>query len=273
MEESDSSSLHLPTSSPPPPPHIDDLLAAFGISENAPESSLFPVSSVDRSSHSFRENSELSVSSQLNGVESLLMPQTSANLDPPNLVNTADDEAPDVRALLGTSSGFNVTNFLDGILNETAQPQNFLDGILNEAAHTQVKPADKPKTIVTEANGPFLASAKTNPVGVPLDPWNSLGYARSNPDTLASIIGRIQGIDVEATALQGQEVHSANGSSVIAGIPLSNNAPSLLTPSALQGINAQQYVSVQASVVNGTEENQDDFLGADSFYNQLLGED
>ena len=160
-----------------------------------------------------------------------------------------NDEAPDdVQTLLGASSNFNVTNFLDGLLSDSMHQQSRND-------QAQEAPMS------TEALDLFNASA------VPLDPWNP-SFASESPrnNPLAAIIGRIS--DEQDTALRGEEDHHET---LIAGIPLSSNTPTLLSPSALQ--NAGDYAEpAYASFVNEREED-DESLEPDSFYSQLLGED
>jgi hypothetical protein len=128
---------------------------------------------------------------------------------------------------------------------------SFLDGIMNDAA----KPSQLEKSVQNAAGAANSVS---------LDPWNSLPDkpARSNP--LAAIIGRIS--DVEATTLRGQDDQHE-----IAGIPLTSNAPSLLTPSALQN-NISGMEPIYASLATEVED-EDDLLEPDSFYSQLLGGD
>jgi hypothetical protein len=164
-------------------------------------------------------------------------------LTPPLLESNQSDVADtadgaDVHDLLGSSnSNFNVMSFLDGIMNDAAKPSQLEKSVQNAAG---------------AANS------------VSLDPWNSLPDkpARSNP--LAAIIGRIS--DVEATTLRGQDDQHE-----IAGIPLTSNAPSLLTPSALQN-NISGMEPIYASLATEVED-EDDLLEPDSFYSQLLGGD
>eukprot|EP00571_Detonula_confervacea_P001333 CAMPEP_0172321840 /NCGR_PEP_ID=MMETSP1058-20130122/44427_1 /TAXON_ID=83371 /ORGANISM="Detonula confervacea, Strain CCMP 353" /LENGTH=2855 /DNA_ID=CAMNT_0013037445 /DNA_START=302 /DNA_END=8869 /DNA_ORIENTATION=+ len=150
--------------------------------------------------------------------------------------------------LFGAGSDFNVSNFLDGILSESTQQAP----IRNEVVQ---KPAEASEPI------PFQA----NTIGVSLDPWNNF----DNP----------------LAALQGAVNHQE--STIIAGIPLTSNAPSLLatsTPSLLATSILQNSANttyaepaiasiVSASIVSDNGGDDDDFLEPDSFYNQLLGEE
>jgi hypothetical protein len=101
---------------------------------------------------------------------------------------------------------------------------------------------------------------------VPLDPWNSLSGPSLRRNPLATIIGRIS--DVEATAFQNQDEHHE-----IAGIPLNSDAPSLLSPSALQSNIASIEPTYASLVADVHEDDNDSFLEPDSFYSQLLGEE
>lgn len=187
-------------------------------------------------------NKEFVNSSML--ITDLLPPPPS--LTPP-LLETAQSDVLDgaeetgVQDLLGSSnSSFNVMNFLDGIMNDAAK---------------QAQPEES-----AQSN---TAASTANPVS--LDPWNSLTQAPPQSNPLAAIIGRIS--DVEATTL-----HSQNDQHEIAGIPLTSNTPSLLTPSALHS-NISSMEPTYASLATEVEdEGEDDgFLEPDSFYSQLLG--
>jgi hypothetical protein len=151
----------------------------------------------------------------------------------------ADETHDDVEGLFGTGSNFNVMSFLDGIMNDAQRS-------------TQPEEETYNKT----------AAAATS---VSLDPWNALAPPSNRSNPLATIIGRIS--DVEATALQSQDDQHE-----IAGIPLSSNAPSLLTSSALHS-SISNVEPTYASYATEVQDDDDGFLEPDSFYSQLLGED
>jgi hypothetical protein len=152
------------------------------------------------------------------------------------------EESTGVKDLLGSESSFNVMSFLDIIMNDSAN-QTQPEEVYNVTA---------------------AAAAAANPV--PLDPWNSQSRPSLRRNPLATIIGRIS--DVEATAFQGQGEHHE-----IAGIPLNSDAPSLLSPSALQS-NIAGIEPTYASLASEVHEDENDsFLEPDSFYSQLLGEE
>lgn len=154
-----------------------------------------------------------------------------------DVVDSVDDA--DVQGLLGSGyNSFNVTNFLDGIMNDEPKPK---------------QPEDP------------THSARAATKHVSLDPWNSISQASPQNNPLSAIIGRIS--DVEATALRSQDDQHE-----IAGIPLTSNTPSLLTPSTLHG-NISSLEPIYASLATEVHEGDDeDFLEPDSFYSQLLGE-
>ena len=209
-------------------PLNDGLLSLIGNEGKLPNSSLFQTQPSDVSTK---------VSTDNGASIPLFSPQS---FTPPILeTESKSAEAPDVQALLGAGSDFNVSNFLDGILSDQAhQPP-----IRNEAA---TKP--------TEVSESKLFPAKT--VGVSLDPWNNNLLSDNNPS------------DMLPSVLSNQE------SSVIAGIPLHSSTPSLLAASKLQSKTNTAYTdSAYANRVNDIGGDDNDFLEPDSFYNQLLGED
>mmetsp|Transcript_9090 Transcript_9090/g.15791 ORF Transcript_9090/g.15791 Transcript_9090/m.15791 type:complete len:691 (+) Transcript_9090:1-2073(+) len=216
-------------------PLNNDLLSFIGNDDKALDSSLFqpqpngnsPVGTVDNS---------LSIPHYR--PESFTPPLLESS---PVATTHAKAEAPDVQALLGAGSNFNVSNFLDGILSDSTQPP---PPIRNEVVQ---KPAEVAEPI------PFQAKA----IGLSLDPWNNNSLS-DNTNPLA--------------ALQGAA--SQQESSVIAGIPLNTNAPSLLATSKLHNATGSTYAEpAYASFVSDEGGEDSDFLEPDSFYNQLLGED
>ena len=226
------------------PPLNNDLLSLFGSEDKPPleSSSLF----ID----SPRSGSDGGLDSGLSIPQFRPQSFTPPILEPPSTADTNGSEAPsDVQALLGAGSNFNVSNFLDGILSDsTPQPP-----VQPPIAASKVipEPAKVPESIPFQAN---------NTLGRSLDPWNSLDNKnKTNHDPLAALQG----------AVNQQE------SSFIAGIPLNNNAPSLLsTPEPQNTANATYAQPAFASLVVSDEGGDDsDFLEPDSFYNQLLGED
>ena len=166
-------------------------------------------------------------------------------LTPPLLETAQSDvaesvnDSADVQDLLGPNNSFNVMSFLDGIMNDPPKPA-------------------RSKEPIETSNAPVGA----NPVS--LDPWgNSLSHESPRNNPLAAIIGRIS--DVEATTLRGQSDQLE-----IAGIPLSvGNAPSLLSPSALQS-NISGIEPTYASLATEVHDEDDELLEPDSFYSQLL---
>ena len=144
----------------------------------------------------------------------------------------------ETQVLLGTSSSFNVINFLDGIMNDS----------------TRQTPPEEP-----------VQSENVVPVAnlVSRDPWSSRTEESPRNNPLAAIIGRIS--DIEATTLRGQDEQME-----IAGIPLTSNIPSLLTSSSRQNSGTEPTYTSFATEVQNDDEN--DFLEPDSFYSQLLGE-
>lgn len=221
------------------PPLNDDLFSLIGGSNRALESSLFQPPPDEGSPRAEGSESALSIPS--------FRPQS---FTPPALETAAttetnsSEQAPDVQALLGAGSNFNVSNFLDGILGD-ATPQ-----APPRTEVMQQKPAEALES------DPFQAMA----MGLSLDPWNSNADDHTNnSDPLA--------------ALQGAANHRE--SPVIAGIPLNSNAPSLLATSTLQSNNSSiEYAEPAfASLISDDGGNEEDFLEPDSFYSQLLGED
>lgn len=99
----------------------------------------------------------------------LVLPFRSETFTPPiiELSPTAesnDAEAPDVHALLGAGSNFNVSNFLNGILSESTQCQQTPRGqILHDSA--DIVESDPLASIV---------------IGVSLDPWSNADVANTN---------------------------------------------------------------------------------------------
>jgi len=169
------------------------------------------------------------------------------SLTPPVLESLSTETHDDVHILLGANSDFNVTSFLDGLLSDSTQTQQSIDN-MNETPALSAEPLIH-----------FNASA------VPLDPWNSSSESsRNNP--LAAVIGKIS----NAESMDDEY----NQETVIAGIPLKTNTPSLLTPSAFQNVGSFAEPAF-ASLVSerNDEDDTDSFLEPDSFYNQLLGED
>lgn len=209
-------------------PLNDGLLSLIGNDSKAPESSLFQSQPSDLSPKASTDSAV---------PLPLFCPQS---FTPPILESESKSaEAPDVQALLGAGSDFNVSNFLDGILSDPGhQPP-----IRNEVA---TKPMEAPES--------KLFPTKT--VGVSLDPWNN------------NLLSHSSSSDLLPRALSNQE------SSVIAGIPLNSNAPSLLATSKLNNkTNTTDTMPAFASLVSDIGGDDSDFLEPDSFYNQLLGED
>lgn len=193
-------------------------------------------------------------------------------LEPSTKIETKNSEqqqqAPDVQTLLGAGSHFNVTNFLDGILSESTHHQHPTT-ISDEIVQQKLESAE-----VADPQIPFGATALG---AVSLDPWNSIISSNSNDPSNNSSTKSINPL----AALRGTVTHQ-EPSSIIAGIPLNNNAPSLLasTTTKLQNntiaTNANNGATpVYASLVvsEGGGDNDNDFLEPDSFYNQLLGEE
>jgi hypothetical protein len=212
--------------------------------ESIPSPSLAGLVSPHLEAEELSPNKEFINSSML--ITDLLPPPP--HLAPPLLEQTQSDladvvdESSGVHDLLGSGNSFNVMTFLDGIMNDPSR---------------QTQPEEPVQSATAAA-----AAAATNPVS--LDPWNSLTQSSPRSNPLAAIIGRIS--DVEATTLRGQDEQHE-----IAGIPLTSNTPSLLTPSALQS-NISGIEPIYASLATEVYQQDDDgFLEPDSFYSQLLG--
>ncbi len=172
--------------------------------------------------------------------EVFVLPCHSGTFTPPIIqasptAETNDAEVPDVQALLGAGSNFNVSNFLNGILSESTQCQQ------SPSRQMLHNPAE-----IAESD-PLAAIA----VGVSLDPWNNSDVANINP--LENI-------------LQGVMNHPSPQISV--GVPLNSDSSSHLN------FGSAEYYSELAYARNISDEEDDsDSLEPDSFYNQLLGED
>lgn len=144
-----------------------------------------------------------------------------------------DTNAPDVHALLGAGSNFNVSNFLNGILSESTQCQRTTGGqILNNLAD------------IVESDP--LASVA---IGVSLDPWSNADVANTNH--LENIL----------------QINNLN-SPIIVGAPLTSDSSSHLNFASTEYYSELAYAR---NVSDEGEDN--DSLEPDSFYNQLLGED
>eukprot|EP00804_Cyclotella_cryptica_P011397 CCRYP_016060-RA/>CCRYP_016060-RA protein AED:0.17 eAED:0.17 QI:126/1/1/1/1/1/4/2069/2789 len=194
-------------------------------------------SSQSSPSRTFVENSR-SISELLPPPPSLTPPLIDlekSHSDIPEII----DKSTGVHDLLGSGSNFNVMSFLDIIMKDSTN---------------QTQPEEVYNATATAANP------------VPLDPWNSLSRPSTRRNPLATIIGRIS--DVEATAFQGQDEHHE-----IAGIPLNSDAPSLLSPSALQSNIASIEPTYARLASEVDDDDNDSFLEPDSFYSQLLGEE
>ena len=131
---------------------------------------------------------------------------------------------------------------------------NFLDGILSDEPPTPVVNRETPKPHTRTESNPFQPVA-----AVPLDPWNNSSANSSTEDPLAALIG--------STSTQG----SRNDSSVIAGISLNSNAPTLFG-TTIQNDTAASEPAYASLISDDGEKDNDTFLEPDSFYNQLLGE-
>lgn len=171
-------------------------------------------------------------------------------VEPPQSTDT-NVNAPygDVQALLGAGSNFNVSNFLDGILGDSAPQQE------QEQAPIMSEVVQKP---VEEAESTLFQA------GVSLDPWHSNSMSDGNG---TNPLAALRGVAVEQ---QQQE------SSMIAGIPLTGNAPSLLAPSKTQSnivTNTEEPEPAYAGIASIISDDNDEMLEPDSFYSKLLGED
>ena len=221
------------------PPLNNDLLSFIGSSSNTPiESSLFQPPPDD--------NSPRTASDSALQFRPQFMPPT---LEPSATTETTNssEEAPDVQALLGAGSNFNVSNFLDGILGDPVQQQPPPQPVISEVTQEPTTRASSESTI------PFQA----NTIGVSLDPWNSSENTLSTNNPLAALQGAV-----------GQQE-----SPIIAGIPLnSSNAPSLLSASN-NTANTEYAEPAFARHISDEGEDEGDLLEPDSFYSQLLGED
>ncbi|KAL7554978.1 hypothetical protein ACHAWF_018551 [Thalassiosira exigua] len=218
----------------PSPPLNTDLLSLIGGEEAKPpvERTLFHTQPSDSSYHD----------------HALSMPQfRPQSFTPPDLEqsptgDTNASEPPEaVRALLGAGSNFNVSNFLDGILSESTQGQQ--------------PPAQKPAQVAEPI--PFVQAQN---IGVSLDPWNN------SEESKRSGSGSSSGSANPLAALRGASDHGE--SSVIAGIPLNSQTPSLLST-----VNATYAKPAYASLISDDGADEGDFVEPDSFYNQLLGEE
>jgi hypothetical protein len=214
------------------PPLNNDLLCLIGSGDISLESSLFQPTLNDNSPRA--------------GTDALSIPSfrsqsfTPTVVETPSTTESNSGEAPDVQALLGAGSNFNVSNFLDRILGDSTQQTPTRNEVVQ-------KPAEVAEAI------PFQA----NTIGVPLDPWNHCDDSINN-NPLSTLLG----------AVNYQE------SPMIAGIPLNSNAPSLLAESPLLNFANVIYAEpAYASIVTDDGGGDSDFLEPDSFYNQLLGED
>lgn len=212
----------------PPPLNNDDLLSSLiggtEVVKPLENSSLFQLPSEEISPRV--SESGLSVKAK-----SFVPP----NLEPSLTTETNSSEAPDVvQSLLGVGgsagSNFNVSNFLDGILDSSTQQQ--------QAAPIR----SEPKPVEVEAN-PFQA------IGISLDPWGNSSDNKSNNNKTNNPLA----------ALRGTSSYDHEESPVIAGIPLSSNSSSLFATSTLQNSNTEHAEPALASVVvdEGTESNTD----------------
>jgi len=249
---------------PSPPPDNDLLLSLIGSNDNLSKQTVLESSPLFQAHHNDHSSPRMGKDSTLS-LPPAFRPQsfTPPILEPsPTVIDTSNkgSESPDVQALFGAGSNFNVTNFLDGILSESTQPP-----IIREVV--QQKPVEVAKSV------PFQAKA-TIGGSVSLDPWNSNNPLLS-PDTSNN--------NDPLAVLQGTVINNHQESSIIAGIPLNSNAPSLLSSSTSSNLQSKAsssntityaepaYASVIVSDQGGGDD--DDFLEPDSFYNQLLGED
>ncbi len=210
------------------PPPESDFFSLIGSEKVSLENAFFKPPYDDNSPRTLTSN------------EVFVPPFRSQTFTPPIIqasptAETNDAEAPDVQALFGAGSNFNVSNFLNGILNESSQCQQ------SPSRQMLHNPAE-----VAESD-PLAAIA----VGVSLDPWNNSDVANTNP--LENI-------------LQGVMNHPS--SPIIVGVPLNSDSSSHLN------FGSAEYYSELAYARNVSDEGEDsDSLEPDSFYNQLLGED
>ena len=215
----------LDVSSTPPP--STDFLGFLGSEHEPLENPLFRLPLHDNSPRPHFDN------------EVAVPPLRSHTFTPPIIEPSptaeSDGDAPDVQALLGAGSNFNVSNFLNGILSESTQFQQ-------SPSRQIIQKQDE----VAESD-PLAAIA----VGVSLDPWNNSDHSNVNP--LEDIL---------------QGVMNQPNSPIIVGVPLQCDSSS-----HLNFANAEYY-SELAYARNVSDEGEDnDSLEPDSFYNQLLGED
>ncbi len=220
-------------------PPLHDLLFGARNEENLFQSSPTELSSNNNSVHDTPVRALSDSSVRFSSLRT-------STLTPPVLESMSTDTPDDVQILLGTNNNFNVTNFLDGLLNDSTQPQQRSD-LMSETPALSAEPLIH-----------FNTSA------VPLDPWNSSSeLSRNNP--LAAVIGKIS----NAESIDDDY----NQDTLIAGIPLNSNTPSLLSPS-FQNVGSFAETAYASFVSERNDEDEaDSFLEPDSFYNQLLGED
>ena len=210
------------------PPPSTDFLGFLGSEHEPLENPLFRLPLHDNSPRPHFDN------------EVAVPPLRSHTFTPPIIEPSptaeSDGDAPDVQALWGAGSNFNVSNFLNGILSESTQFQQ-------SPSRQIIQKQDE----VAESD-PLAAIA----VGVSLDPWNNSDHS-SNVNPLEDIL---------------QGVMNQPNSPIIVGVPLQCDSSS-----HLNFANAEYY-SELAYARNVSDEGEDnDSLEPDSFYNQLLGED
>ena len=118
------------------------------------DSSPMVLSDIELSTHTFRSQS-----------------YTPPIIETTPIVESNHGEGPDVQALLGAGSNFNVSNFLNGILSESTHP--------SPSRNVIQKPAE-----VAESD-PFKAMT----IGVSLDPWNTYDNSATNNTPLDILQG------------------------------------------------------------------------------------
>lgn len=230
------------------PPLNNDLISIIGSGDNKTHeiSSLFQLPSEE---HSPRSGSESGLSVSVPEFRPQFF--TPPTLEPSITAESNSSEqqqTPDVQALLGGGSNFNVSNFLDGILSDPPP-----------SAHATAVPVKLAEVTSSESsNNPFLS--------VSLDPWNTSSDNKSKSTKMNNPLAALRGVGSNAE----------QQSPIIAGIPFNSNAPSLLsaTSTLQQNNNSNAGEFAIASVVsddNG-DNNSTDFLEPDSFYSNLLGE-
>jgi len=219
-------------SNTPPPPQYSDFLTFLGSESVTLENSVFqlPLPINDNSPRTFRDNE-------------IFAPALRSQTYTPPVIETApsvesnNGGPPDVQAILGSGSNFNVSNFLNGILSES----------------TQYQPSPSRNIVQNQAEVAEPDPLAAMVVGVSLDPWNNSDHS-TNINPLDIILQSV--------------TNDPTSSPIIVGVPLESNSSSHLN------FPTTEFYSELAYARNVSDEGEDsDSLEPDSFYNQLLGED